>query len=170
MSDFANRTEAGKLSVPDYRRKPVTPPTAEERAALHRIADALIPPHGDFPSPSAVDGYDKWLDRALAARNDATGQIYADARRFDGVEDGELFAALRTFSEEEPERFHLLSTIVADGYLMIPAVRRAIGYPGQPAHPPRFDEAAGQIMDGILDPVLARGQVYTSAPRESKFA
>jgi hypothetical protein len=49
-------------------------------------------------------------------------------------------------------------------YLMIPEVRTAIGYPGQRRHHPQFDEAANQITDGILDPVVERGPVYTPVP------
>jgi hypothetical protein len=46
---------------------------------------------------------------------------------------------------------------------MIPAVRERIGYPGQGGARARLEEAAEQISDGILDPVLARGPVYTPA-------
>lgn len=42
-----------------------------------------------------------------------------------------------------------------------PAVRARIGYPGQRRDPARLEEAADQISDGILDPVLARGPIYT---------
>lgn len=160
-------TESGKLSVPDYLRKPPREPTAAERAALGAVADALIPPKEGFGAPTEVRGFDRWLDRALAARADALETIFAAALPFAEIPSEERLAALREFSERDPEDFHLLSAVVAGAYLMIPEVRRAIGYPGQIPHPARFDEAAEQIMDGILDPVIDRGGIYTPAPRES---
>jgi len=164
VSPYGRTTAAGKLSVPDYLRQPPRQPSAEERAALGAVADALIPPHGGFASPSQVPGFDSWLDRALAARSDAIEEVTAAALRFGAVPAEERPAALRAYAEEEPAAFHTLSSVVAGAYLMIPEVRAAIGYPGQRKHPPRFDEAVEQIMDGILDPVIERGPAYTPAP------
>ena len=167
MSNHGRTTAAGKLSVPDYLRKPPRQPTEEERAALGAVADALIPPHGEFDSPSRVPGFDRWLDRALAARSDAIEEVIAAALRFAAVAPEERRAALEAYAEAEPAAFHTLSSVVAGAYLMIPEVREAIGYPGQRKHPPRFDEAAEQIMDGILDPVIDRGPAYMPAPTEA---
>jgi hypothetical protein len=158
---------SGKLSVPDHLRRPPREPSAAERAALAAVADALIPPKDGFGPPSEVRGFERWLDRALAARSDALETIYAAALPFAEVPATERRAALKDYSERDPEGFHLLSSIVAGAYLMIPEVRKAIGYPGQVSHPARFDEAAEQIMDGILDPVIARGPAYTPAPPKS---
>jgi len=52
--------------------------------------------------------------------------------------------------------------VIAGAWLLIPAVRERIGYPGQRRDPARLEEAADQISDGILDPVIARGPIYTS--------
>jgi hypothetical protein len=155
-------------SVPRYATKPPRPLTEAEREALHRIADALIPAVGDRPAPSQLGGYDGWLDRALAARDDAFERVVACAVRVTARDPRTLHAALKRFDAEDPEGFHLLSSVLAGAYLMAPEVRRAIDYPGQRRHPPRFDEAADQIMDGILDPVIARGRFYTPAPSRLK--
>jgi hypothetical protein len=151
-------------SVPSYTTTPPRPPTEAEREALHRIADALIPAVGDRPAPSQLDGYDAWLDRALAARGDAFETVVTAALKVTARAERSLLVSLKRFDADDPEGFHLLSSVVAGAYLMIPAVREAIGYPGQRRHHPRFDEAADQIMDGILDPVIARGRFYTPAP------
>jgi hypothetical protein len=156
-------TRSGRLSVPDYARKPPRRPSAEERAALGAVADALIPPHGEFDSPSRVPGFDRWLERALAARSDALEEVFAAALPIVALASAERRGALEEYSREDPAGFHLLSSVVAGAYLMIPEVRKAIGYPGQRRHPAQFDEAANQIMDGILDPVIERGPAYTSA-------
>jgi hypothetical protein len=158
---------SGKLSVPDYLRSPQRELGESERAALGGVADALIPPRGNFDSPSKVPGFDQWLDRALAARSDALEDVVATALRFAGIAPEERLAALEAYSELDPPGFHLLSSVVAGAYLMIPEVRAAIGYPGQRRHPPQFDEAAGQIMDGILDPVIERGPAYMPAGTET---
>lgn len=152
---------SGNPSVPLYRRAPERELTAPEREVLHDVADALIPPRGELAAPSATAGYDKWLDRALAARGDAFDAVIAAAMRFVGGDPASLRGELKAFSENDPNAFHLLSSVVAGAYLMVPAVRAAIGYPGQRRHHPQFDEAANQIMDGILDPVIARGPIYT---------
>jgi hypothetical protein len=151
------------LSVPPLRRRPEREPSPPERAALHAVADALIPPHGELPAPSALPGYDAWLDRALAARATDAEAALAVALRLAAPDDPDLRESLKSFAAAEPDAFHLLSSIVAGAYLMVPEVRAAIGYPGQRPHPPQFDEAALQIMDGILDPVIERGPVYTPA-------
>jgi hypothetical protein len=145
--------------------RPPRPLTDGEREALHRVADALIPAVGDRPAPSQLDGYDAWLDRALAARHDAFEAVVASALKVTALADESLLVSLKQFDACDPEGFHLLSSVVAGAYLMVPEVRRAISYPGQRRHRPRFDEAADQIMDGILDPVIARGRFYTPAPQ-----
>jgi hypothetical protein len=153
-------TATGKRSVPAYSPRPPRELTATERAALGVVADALIPPWEGFESPSRVPGFDRWLDRALAARGDAIETVVDAALPFADLPAAERLPALEDFSVGEPEAFHLLSCVVAGAYLMIPEVRARIGYPGQRSHPPRFDEAAEQIMDGILDPVIERGPAY----------
>lgn len=156
-------SSSGNPSLPPYRRKPLRPLAGDERAALHRVADALIPATDMLPAPSRLDELDRWLDRALAAQGEALESILAAATALPDPGGPELDAALRRLSSDDPVAFHALSSTVAGAYLMVPAVRRQIGYPGQRRHPPQFDEAANQIMDGILDPVLERGSIYTPA-------
>jgi len=64
----------------------------------------------------------------------------------------------------QPRQFQALSAVVAGAWLLVPAVRARIGYPGQRRDPARLEEAADQISDGILDPVIARGAIYTAWP------
>jgi hypothetical protein len=156
-------TSPANPSVPPYRRKPLRPLADHERAALHRVADALIPGTDVLPAPSQIEELDRWLERALAAQGDALESILATATALPEVGSSELHAALGRLSVDDPAAFHALSSTVAGAYLMIPSVRGHIGYPGQRRHPPQFDEAANQIMDGILDPVLERGSIYTPA-------
>jgi hypothetical protein len=150
-------TASMKLSVPEYHRRPPRQLEKSEREAFERVADALI-------APSELAGFPDWLDRALAARSEAFLTAVALAQRFACTPTEELLGELKRFSVADPDGFHLLSSVVAGAYLMIPEVRRTIGYPGQRRHHAQFDEAANQIMDGILDPVVARGPIYTPVP------
>ena len=102
------------------------------------------------------------LGIALAARADAFEVIVqqlASAQRAD-----DLGVWLRDLHDREQAAFQALSTVAAGAYLMVPAVRAALRYPGQPRSLPRHDEAADDIGDGILDPVLERGHFYVPTP------
>jgi hypothetical protein len=148
-----------RLSVPPYQRTPPRELTTQERAALIAVADTLIAPSGDLSAPSRTPGYEQWLDRALAARRDMFDAITESAIRLTSADT--LPVAVRELARSGPAEFSALSSVLAGAYLMVPEVRQAIGYPGQERKHPRFDEAADEIMDGILDPVIQRGSIYT---------
>lgn len=148
----------GPASVPPYRDRPPRELTDAERSALVAVAGVLISPSAGLPAPSAAPGYGRWLDRALAARRDVFEDVVQCAVVLHGESD--LAAAVRDLARSDPSRFQQLSTVVAGAYLMLPAVRRELGYPGQERKHARFDEAAEEIMDGILDPVIERGPNY----------
>jgi hypothetical protein len=155
-----------RLSVPRRITAPPRELTREQQDVLLAVADLLIPDAGGNPKASAVPGYPAWLQRALAARADSLDvlagalDLLASARRDD------LDGQLRAWHGAGDARFHLLSSVTAGAYLMAPEVRARIGYPGQHPDPPRIDEAADELSDGILDPVLARGPIYVSAAGE----
>jgi hypothetical protein len=156
-----------RLSVP--RR--VTPSSGElspdQRTTLHRVADQLVPAAGDNPSATRAPQFDQWLDRCIAARHDATDLLRTTLDRLAGIEGDDLDRALRQLHAGDAEgRFHLLSSVVAGAYLATGEVRHLIGYPGQRREPASFDEAANDLADGILDPVLERGSIYVSAVGE----
>jgi hypothetical protein len=148
----------GRLSVPAYRDRAPRPISDSERTALVALADALIAPSEGFPAPSEAPDYPQWLDRALAARRDVFDDVVDGAVEVHAT--GDENGALRELADADPARFGQLSTVLAGAYLMLPAVRLKLGYPGQGPSHPRFDEAAEEIMDGILDPVIERGPVF----------
>ena len=129
---------------------------------LRVIADVLIPASGDNPPASAEPDLDTWLRRAVDARADAFDAITAVLAHLDGAAPDVTNQALRKLHAEQPVTFQALSAVIAGAWLLTPAVRERIGYPGQRRDPARFEEAADQISDGILDPVIARGPIYTS--------
>ncbi|HET7119738.1 MAG TPA: hypothetical protein VFI17_00645 [Solirubrobacterales bacterium] len=147
-------------SAAPYRPVPPRPVGERERAGLMAVADALIPDGSAGPRPSALEGYPRWLDRALAARRDCFEQVVALAARLAECPAEDLEAELRRLAADPDSGFEQLSAVIAGAYLIDPGVREAIGYPGQAQRPPRFDEAVEQIMDGVLDPVIERGRIY----------
>lgn len=153
-----------KLSAPVRPSRPPRPLTDTEWACLLRIADQLIPARGADPRASDVPDYRNHLNTALAARADAfdaLAEVLADLQE---QHDERLLESLRVLSQDGSSLFHTLSSVVAGAYLLAPSVRAAIGYPGQHRDPPRVDEAAEELGDGILDPVIERGSVFTVTP------
>ena len=151
-------------SVPAHPKSPPREVTDEERAALVRVADALVPRRGADTEPSATPDYLRHLDRALAARGDAFDAVLAAAVRLGALDPADLMGELRTLHAAGDATFQALSAIVCGAYLTVPEVRIRIGYPGQKHDPAPFDLAADEIMDGILDPVLERGAFSVQAP------
>jgi hypothetical protein len=155
--------------VPRRLTVPPRPLTPAQHAVLLAVADTLIPGAGGDPKASAAPGYEMWLDRSLSARAGslaALAQILDELAGVAGVAGPGLEQRLRQLHAAGDGRFHLLSSVAAGAYLMVPEVRRLIGYPGQHASPPRIDEAAEELSDGILDPVIQRGPIYVPAAGE----
>jgi hypothetical protein len=152
--------------VPRRLTVPPRPLTPQQRAVLLAVADILIPGAGENPKASAAPGYEAWLERSVAARADSLEALSQILDALAGSVGTDLDKRLRDLHAADDGRFHLLSSVVAGAYLMVPEVRRLIGYPGQHASPPRIDEAADELSDGILDPVIGRGPIYVPAAGE----
>jgi hypothetical protein len=150
-----------RLSVPPKFAAP-RQLTAAEVGTLRVIADVLVPASGDNPPATAEPDLDAWLRRAVDARADAFDAITAVLAQLDGAAPDVTDQALRKLHAEQPLTFQALSAVIAGAWLLTPAVRERIGYPGQRRDPARFEEAADQLSDGILAPVIARGPIYTS--------
>jgi len=150
-----------RLSVPPRFTAP-RPLTDTEIRTLRAIADVLIPASADNPAATSEPGFDGWLRRAADARADAFDVITAFLGQLDGAGPEAVDQALRALHADQPKRFQALSAVVAGAWLLIPEVRARIGYPGQRRDPARLEEAADQISDGILDPVIDRGPIYTA--------
>jgi hypothetical protein len=156
-----------RLSVPRWRKTSPKDLSAPQRSTLHKIADQLVPAVGDNPSATHAPDYDQWLDRCIAARRDAIDLLLSTLDQLADADGTELDWALRQLHADDSEgRFHLISSIVAGAYLAGDHIRQLVGYPGQFRQPAKVDDAANELADGILDPVLERGHIYTSAVGE----
>lgn len=166
MNASLGTTAPQRLSVPPRRTAPPRPLTDAELATLLRIADALIPEVGPNPKGSAAPDYVSYLGLALAARSEAFSTIMAGIERLSAVADTELRAALKQMWAEDRPLFDAVSSVVAGAYFMTPEVKKLIGYPGQRRDPAPLEEAADELGDGLLDPVIERGHIYVSAAGE----
>lgn len=155
-----------RLSVPQRIRRAPRQLSPEEWATLEAVADCLVPASGESPKASDAPGYRDWVGRALAARAEHFDVVVAALASLFALAASELRVRLEAMHGEQPEQFAVLSSVVAGAYLMVPVVREQIGYPGQGGAAPRMDEAAEQLEDGILDPVVARGPIYTPGAGE----
>jgi hypothetical protein len=151
---------AQRLSVPPKFAAPRSL-TGAEMGTLRAIADVLIPAAGGNLAATAEPDFDHWLLRAVDARADAFDDLTAILARLDGADQEAIDKELRILHTKRPSQFQALSAVVAGAWLLVPAVRDRIGYPGQRHDPARLEEAADQISDGILDPVMTRGPIYT---------
>lgn len=155
-----------KLSVPAVRKALPRQLTEQELATATRLADVLI--HGDTEvgAPSTFAEFREFLDVALTARSDAFDVVVEQLNTV--ADESDLKAWLRRCHDKSPEVFHSLSSVLAGAYLLIPQVRQAIGYPGQRRDPADLEEAVDQLSDGVLDPVIERGYIYTPAPAKDQ--
>lgn len=127
---------------------------------LTALADELLVPVPDLPVPSQTLADGALLHTALDVRSDQRDLVERACR---------LLAArtppyARHLFEHDNNAFHAVANLVAGAYLMSAEVRTRIGYPGQARRPAHLEEAADQLSDDILDPVLSRGPIYRPTP------
>jgi hypothetical protein len=155
-----------RLSVPTRRTSPPRPVSADELAVLLRVADCLIPASGPNPKPSDVAEYVPYLNVALAARSDVFDRLMAAVDELAAVSAGAMWERLKRMWAEDTDTFDPLSSVVAGAYFMTPEVKALIGYPGQHRDTAPLEQAADELGDGLLDPVIERGSIYVSAAGE----
>ncbi|MGI8610418.1 MAG: hypothetical protein ACR2MY_14550 [Candidatus Dormibacteria bacterium] len=137
-------------------------------STLRSIADVLIPAVGDNPAATAEPEFDRLLSVALDARADGFDSIVEILGDLKEATAPDIDQALRALHASDPKKFQVLSAVIAGAWLLVPAVRDRVGYPGQARRPARLEEAVDQISDGILDPVMARGYIFTETPEERR--
>lgn len=157
-------TSNERLSVPHVQKSADL--TADQTQTLTAIADVLIGGTATDPKPSILEKYAKSLDIAVAARTRDIEKVKGLIAEFKSLDEVQIDQTLRTWDKERPEDFQIISSIVAGSYFMLPEIKELIGYPGQVRDIPKVDDAANDLADGILEPVLERGTIYVSANGE----
>jgi hypothetical protein len=150
----------GGMPVTDPSAGPADDPLAavdaDARARFAAIADRLIPAAHGMPSAADVVRDDR-LRFVLRARPDLA-EPFAAALRPELGDDVE--ARLATLEREEPANLAALQLVLVGGYYTDKGVREGIGYPGQLAIEVRSWEIPPYLEEGLIDAVLARGQVW----------
>ncbi|HET9415953.1 MAG TPA: hypothetical protein VFP30_00285 [Candidatus Limnocylindria bacterium] len=146
-------TEARAAGASD---DPLAAVDADARARFAAIADRLIPAAHGMPSAADVVRDDR-LRFVLRARPDLA-EPFAAALRPQLGDDVET--RLATLEREEPANLAALQLVLVGGYYTDKGVRDAIGYPGQLAIEVRSWEIPPYLEEGLIDAVLARGQVW----------
>ena len=126
------------------------------RRTFAAIADRLIPAaHG---MPSAADVVDDTrLAFVLRSRPDLLEPFLAALRPELGDDPD---ARLATLGRDEPANLGALQLVLVGGYYTDKGVKERIGYPGQEAIELRSWEVPPYLEEGLIDAVLARGQVW----------
>ncbi len=134
--------------------------TAEQRARLAALADALVPGTADRPAPSELDIAGALVDRVLAVRPDLGVPL---GRALDAVPPpapcaeppgAAAVALLDELDGTDPDAARALRTCVAGGYYLSPTVRAALDYDGQEAAPVPPFAYPDYLEEGLLDHLL----------------
>jgi hypothetical protein len=141
---------------PTIPSDPLASVAADERATLGAIADRLIPAAHGMPSAADVLGDDR-LRFVLNARPDLLAPLRAALRPELG---DDVQGRLDALGRDEPAMLGALQLVIVAGYYTDRGVRDGIGYPGQMALDLRSWEYPAYLEEGLIDAVLARGQVW----------
>jgi hypothetical protein len=129
--------------------------TDDERTTFSVIADHLIPAAHGMPSAADIVTDDR-LRFVLHARPDLAEPLKAALRPGLGSDVADRLARLA----DEPANLSALQLTIVSGYYTDKRVRELIGYPGQMALDIRAWEVPAYLDEGLIDTVLARGQVW----------
>jgi len=135
---------------------PLSGVDADARRIFAAIADRLIPAAHGMPSAAEVVGDDR-LRFVLRARPDLLEPFVAALRAELGDDPA---TRLATLEAEEPVSLAALQLVLVGGYYTDKRVREGIGYPGQMAIEVRSWEVPPYLEEGLIDAVLARGQIW----------
>lgn len=128
------------------------------RDVLRRLADAIVPAHGDLPAASEIDLAGEPTDKLLRLRPDLLPLLCGLLDDCAAAEPAGLPAWLDSLL---PAAKATLLQVVAGAYYLQPEVRRLIGYPGQEAQTLPRDGFGGEEL---LVAVMQSPPRYRQAP------
>jgi hypothetical protein len=129
---------------------------ADRRRTFGAIAAHLIPAAHGMPSAADIVD-DARLEFVLGARPDLLGPFLTALRPELG---DDPVARLAVLGRDEPANLAALQLVLVGGYYTDKRVRELIGYPGQMAIEVRSWEIPPYLEEGLIDAVVARGQVW----------
>jgi hypothetical protein len=163
MTNSTQHSQSSRLSVSKCLRRPRRELTSRELATLRLVADTLIPATGDYPSGGGVGNFATMMFQAFGILDARFEQLTGVLEELANDAAPTLWSRLRIMSTERSDDFYWLSTVVAAVYLHAPEVSHKIDYPVPHPNPIDLFEVADEISSAILDPVVARGDIYVTA-------
>jgi hypothetical protein len=125
------------------------------------LADFLIPASPPMPVFSGV-GLRGAVEKNLLFRPDIREAFFRGLAQAEGKP---AEAALEELSTKDAEAFSAIGLIAVATYYMNPSIRELIGYPGQESVSYDPNAIPPYLLNGMLEPVMARGKRYRSTPR-----
>jgi hypothetical protein len=133
----------------------------EAMSTFLALADFLIPASPPMPVFSEV-GRREAVEQNLLFRPDIREAFFRGLAQASGKP---AEAALEALSTGDGEAFSAIGLIVVATYYMTPSIRELIGYPGQESVSYDPNAIPPYLLNGMLEPVMARGKRYRSTPR-----
>jgi len=158
MSELPDR-----LSVSKPKKAPTRLFTTVELATLRRVADTLIPAGEGVLSCGSVSDFDNLATRAAGILDKSFSDLIATLENLSMVPQEELWTTLESFSKDEPQKFYVLSTLVAGIYIYSDEIKQELNYPVPHRNPPDMFDVADELSSGILDPVIGGNYTYVAA-------
>lgn len=156
------------LSTPRLRKAPPRPLTAAELTSLRAVADALIPGADAFPCGSGVVNFEAAVTKAAGIMgkyfNRLESALAAHAQLSPEQDTVSWLRSLHS-RDDTDDTFWVLSTIVAVVYVNDKHVLGKLNYPVPHRNPPSLTQAADDLDDGILMPVMERGEIFVPTPQ-----
>jgi hypothetical protein len=134
-----------------------------DRDVYRGIVDQLLPATGALPAASAAGVCGEMLDKILGWRPDLTKDLL---RGLAAVRELTPADAIAWLEAHDAAAYHAIRLAALGAYYLDPAVRQAIGYPGQQSRPAPADERPDYLASGLLDPVKRRGPIWREAKTE----
>jgi hypothetical protein len=138
-----------------------------DREVYRRLADELLPASGKWPAASTAGDSGASPEQILDWRPDLAPDLLRGLSAVRDMPPGEALAWLSAYDAPAYQAFRLT---VLGGYYLQPAVRSAMGYPGQENRPVPAGERPDYQTPGLLDAVASRGPIWRSdeASKEKK--
>jgi hypothetical protein len=131
--------------------------TDEEIGMIARVAEVLLPGDEQAPGAATIPALDALIQQAAVALGAECDALHAALRI---LPEDISWDTLRTFAEQHPAHFDILSVAAAGAYFMAPEALTAIGYPQGARKAPPIDQAADEIGSGVLDQVMSRDPMF----------
>jgi hypothetical protein len=135
--------------------------TEKQLRTLAWLASLITPASASFPS---ADEADPGLDiLSMALRHFARSRLQI-LQYLDLVDNECRTSTLETLETRDPTGFCVICDLLVGRYLSCPPVWKVLEYPGRVRAAPAPGEAEYYLRGGLLDPVIARGRLFTLPP------